>query len=661
MAKAGQNPNLTQEQIAQRITELRGQGQTDSQINAALAQYGVPGSVSDYVSGTGNGNMPVSQERNVTPNSPEQDNAQLSVWMQIAGKDPNDMAARQQFAEDAHTNAISDPTRHQQDALDEIYANPDGYGLENRVEGRINATGATNQTAIDKLGSLGGDTTAKNQSALGNMQNLVNQQGVADQRYVDQTQGLTNQLGGYRDTANDLDWSQLANYQSGLNNLTNQNNGYVSGLGSTYANMPQLQSTLQANALASQAAQSYADAGDVAAQRSAGQRLNGIAGGSNDVNFYGLPGMSDLQAAYKGSQDVHVGQEDPAAYAAMQDALSQFKERSDPRVTDAERFLYEQSRRAQEQDERSNRGAVMSNLRQRGLSGASSEIADAAIGGQRASNDRLLSDLGANANAVGRAEKDLQNYGGLSSTMSAQANNIAQSNASNRLQALGQYTGLGADVSTGNMNRRTTGAQAAYGAASDLRAQGFDETYKRGTAQDAMSQFNENNRVDVQKYNQNYSASERDAAAKRAQDYASTGLFASGLNATNLTSGNKAATDANDATYGRNKNVLSSQDLTNSRQNGAAGALTDRNIGLQTTQIGLNNDAFDRSSGIASLGINNTNNQSNQMNNFDLTKSGRMMADAAAQRAEDLAIAQAKNDAKDKRNTAIRKTLAPWT
>lgn len=644
------------------VDYYKSQGLSDAQIISQVGYFpGVKESIARRNTVATNPTMNVGDPSGGMAGTPDvaQDNAQLSVWMQIAGKDPNDPQQVQQFISDASANAQADPTGHQQDALAASYANPDAYGLENRVEGRINATGATNQTAIDKLGALGATTGTNNQATLGNMQNLVNAQGVADQRYVDQSQGLTDQLGGYADTANNFDWSQLANYQSGLSGLTNTNNNLVSNLGSTYGSMPQLQSTLQANQLASQAAQAYANAGDVANQQSAARALQGIANGSKDVDFYSLPGISDLKAAYNGSQDVHSGDEDPGAYAAQQDALSEFKSRSDPHVTDAEKFLYEQSRRAQEQDERNNRSAVMTNLRQRGLSGASSEIADAAIGGQRASNDRLLADLGANAQAVARAENDLQNYGGLASTMTGQANDLAKTNANNRLQALGQYTGIGADVNTGNMNRQATGQQAASAAYSDLRQQGFDENYKRGTAADAMSQFNENNRVDVQKYNQNYASSERDAAAQRAQSLANTGLNASQLNALNLTNSNTAATNANNATYGRNKDVLGSQDTTNTRQINAAGALTDRNLGLQTTQIGLTNDAYGRSSDLTSLGINNTNNQSNQLNNFDLTKSGRMMGDAAAQRSEDLAIAAAKEEAKNKKNQAIKDTFMP--
>jgi hypothetical protein len=681
---------------------------------------------------------------------------------------------------------------------------PEGWLTKNQQT--LDDLYAKNTGAITGLEGRNTQTKNDNLAAYGTIQDLIAQQGRADQTYVDQSQGLVDELGGYRDTANAYDWANLATYQQNMSGYNAQNNARMSTMDDTYARLsPQLQSTLQANMLTSQAAQAYADpaaiqaqnealsflqggmngsldyvsqgastyanAADVAAQNQAAGVLQGISQGSMDVDFASLPGMQDLYGvtqgskdlhldnlkggqalwagqagskdvdldqirgledlhqAYLGSQDVHVGQEDPGAYASMNSALAKYTALTDPRVTDAERFLYERARQEQEQDERANRGAVLTNLRQRGLSGASAEIADAAIGGQRASQNRLLSDLGANAQAIGRSMDALSGMSNLSGVMSAQANDIAKSNAQNRLMALGQYvditgdveqgnknrqssllsqyagldagleegnanrqtsalqqyTGLGAEVSTANMNRRAEGASDAYAAYSDIRQQGFNEaafraesadtasranqatrlnsgiaagnlastqreqsfneSFSRGKAADQMSQFNEMNRVDVQKYNQDFAQRERDSEWGRTNDWVNSGLRTTEANSLNDSRVFSAGQQTNDATYGRNKDVITGQDAVYTREHEAAGKQTDRGIGAQGTLIGINDSAANRDAYTTGLGIQSNGQYSSGTMGINSDRAGV----AAAREARDYATAEA--EAERKRNT----------
>jgi hypothetical protein len=262
--------------------------------------------------------------------------------------------------------------------------------------------------------------------------------------------------------------------------------------------------------------------------------------GAKDININNISGVDDLRAARDGSKDIHVGQEDPEAYAAAVDARNQFKALTTPEVTAAERFIYEQARGQQEQDERANRAAVQSDFRQRGIASAGAEVGAAALGGQQTSQNRLLSDLGAQALAVNRSMQALGGYADTSTAMTNQANQIAEANQAQQMAALQQYAQLGGNVAftnaqqkmdalgayaqlqygaeTGNMNRRydaagnllNTSAQVATGnsnrrvqaqgmasdAYAELRRQGFSEEYARGAAADNMSNANANRRLE---------------------------------------------------------------------------------------------------------------------------------------------------------------------
>ena len=245
----------------------------------------------------------------------------------------------------------------------------------------------------------------------------------------------------------------------------------------------------------SQAAHAYANAQDVANQRRAAQTLEAAGNGALDIDPTTMPGMQEMYAMANGSKDVHVGQEDPAAYAAMVDARNQLSELTKPEVTAQEKLAYEIARQQQEQDERATRSALETDAARRGVSGVGTNIARNALAAQQTSRNRMLQDMDANSIAVQRAMSALNNYGNLSATMSAQANQIAMQNQSTQAGALTNYAGISSNVLTNNMNRRLAAEQAAYDAYATLRAQGFSEEYARGVAADNMANANADRRL----------------------------------------------------------------------------------------------------------------------------------------------------------------------
>jgi len=182
------------------------------------------------------------------------------------------------------------------------------------------------------------------------------------------------------------------------------------------ANTHTLDEIAKAHAAQSALSTAYSDEGDVAAERAALGQLTGMAGGSLDtVNGAGSGG----------------------GLAAQQDALAQYSALTSPQATAKEKFLYEQQREAQEQQEAASRAALMNDYRVRGVGGSGMELASILQAGQQNSQQRLLGDLGTQAGAVDRSMQALAGYGGLASQMTAQGNQVNQANMANRLGAAG--------------------------------------------------------------------------------------------------------------------------------------------------------------------------------------------------------------------------------
>lgn len=567
---------------------------------------------------------------------------------------------------------------------------------------------AGNQAVIDRLA---GDNSSYrdflSQATPQIWQNYGNQY-AADRQYVQQSQDLTNLLGQYAGQSNDAQWGNTGNYVSKLSGYNASNNNAVAGLGGLWSSLATpLQSgvswagdltsqaaiadpgalSAQNNALGflggamngsldyqSQAAQAYADPAAIAAQWQALGQIQGAANGSLDVTSqaaqaYADPrytqmlekGINDLYGVSQGANDVRPGDLDPAAYQASLDAMAKYKELSDPRVTAQEQFMFEQARLKQQQDEMGIRAAVESNLRQRGMLGSGMEIASSALQGQQTSQNRLLSDLGALANADARSMAALGGWSQAAQGLNSQANALATANQQRKLQALGLYTdatgqlrsasfdeaykrGAAADtVAMSNMDRQLQAMGMSFDAAGNIRQQSFNEEYSRGMAADQasannqqtrlqggiaygnqantmqqqafnrglaadnMAQYNRSTSLDVAEFNAKFNQDERNSQWDRGMDMTNTIMTGNQLNAQNDTNAFGAIDKSISDSYLRNRDVLGMQDNTNTRAHDASRYETDTRNGTINWQSQQIADALSRDVAIGSMQTNQNN------------------------------------------------------
>jgi hypothetical protein len=604
---------------------------------------------------------------------------------------------------------------------------------------------AANSASISGLNSASNGVNARTQNVRQGQSGIIQSQMNSDAAWEQQNQDLVNQLSGAANSANAFDWNALGSYQSGLGANTASNNQYVSNLGDLYgqlANPLQSQThwagdlTSQAaiadpQALAaqnqalgflggamngslnytSQAAGAYADPASIQAEYGAlGQLQNAANGGLNVTSqaaqVYADPalvaaqqrGVNSLWDVSQGANDVRVGQMDPAAYAAQQDALAQYKSLTTPQLTDAEKFIYENERLNAERDERANREAVMSGLRQRGMGGSGMELVNSQLANQQTSQNRLLGDLGANAQAINRSMQALAGYGGLSSTMSQQANELGTANANRRTAALGMYTdaagqmrsrafdeamarGTAADqVAMSNMNRQLQAEGMSFDAAGTIRNQSFNEEYSRGMAADTASannqrtqltagigygnqantmqqqafqrgaaadqtaQFNRAQSIGVSEWNDQFAQNERNAQWNRGLGMANTGLQANQQNATNLNNSFNAGYLTNQSAFGRTSMALNAQDSANARAHDDTRYTNGLNFDLGNSLVGDENNAFNRQAGVTSMGINATNQGTAAVNDIGQSFAGTAATRSATTQASAAAALADKNN-----------------
>jgi hypothetical protein len=304
------------------------------------------------------------------------------------------------------------------------------------------ATQGMQQTATNQANLAGGLLAGYGQ-AVGSQQGLANTANAADQSALagygqnlgvasGMQAGAYNQLAGTYGSMGQLSptaisanvqaqtsAAQLANYQQA------QYQSYIAqGYSPTQAQY-ELANTEQAQYQKAGLSQASSDQGDVTAERGALGQLSNIAGGSLDTTN---------------------GQGSGGGLAAQQSALAQYGALTSPQATAKEKFLYEQQREAQEQQEAASRGALMNDYRTRGVGGSGMELASILQGGQQNSQQRLLGDLGTQAGAVDRSMQALAGYGNLSTQMTAQGNQVAQANAANRLGAAGAQGNLAGTI-----------------------------------------------------------------------------------------------------------------------------------------------------------------------------------------------------------------------
>lgn len=479
-------------------------------------------------------------------------------------------------------------------------------GMLGQMQGNVGQNGASNAQVLNQLSQAeGGFFTGQNQ-ILNDSTALAGQ----SQNWADQLTNLNAGLAGASwssaQNANAQDQQTLGQYTSALNNLNGLSLGNYTTLANNLGSIPVLTAGGFGAPVISQAATAQADPASIAAQNAALSQLQGFANGSHALTSQAAQAYANpqdvanqemaanaLQGIAGGSLNVVNGSADPQAYAAAHDALNQLSALTTPQETAAEKFILEQNRLAQEQQESASRAAIMTDMRRRGMSGSGMEIGANALAGAQTSENRLLGDLGAQAQAVDRAMTALGNYANLSSTLNSQGNQVAEFNSGLQAQA----------------------EQAASNAYATLRAQGFSEEYARGQAADAMAQFNTN--VELQ----GSEASGQLASNMRQQSFNED--FSTKSAADQVAEFNKAQS-LQQQRFQDSFAAQQNEDLTNryvdiaNQGNTTLGQLTTNTNNLANAQFGVTNAADQRNQSsigtIGGLAANTTNAQQNAIN-----------------------------------------------
>jgi hypothetical protein len=346
-------------------------------------------------------------------------------------------------------------------------ANASNGALFNGLEGGRSAADARDAATMDRYGSAISHANSASSQSLNTLQDRYDDYGIL-QANPYQGDAASNPEDISRQNAA---YNQLGGWASGANNISS-------------------------------------DAGLVGQQQDVYGQFNDWANGENAISSDpGLVGMQqgvydDYGQFASGAMDLEsqaaTAAADPEAVAAQKEALGEFRDRMDPRLTDAERFLYMQSRLSQEQSQRAVRDANYRELERRGMGGSTMALSNLNASSAEASNTRALQDLGANAKAVDRAEKALVNYGNMSSTMREQsfsedfatksaADRMAVNNNQQRLQGIAGQGQMATamrtaddDIKKFNSTQQMEGLKGAGMMANTMRGQ--DDAMRQGNA-----------------------------------------------------------------------------------------------------------------------------------------------------------------------------------
>ena len=183
--------------------------------------------------------------------------------------------------------------------------------------------------------------------------------------------------------------------------------------------------------------------------------------------------------------------------AEQREVMGRYKELSGPEVTAQERFLGEIARRGFESGDKSSRDAQEAARAARGLRSAGGLIAAQQAARQQLSQDRVLAELGMNANAVARGERMMQGW----------------SDSANQLRADKQQgLGMAGDVASDIRGANQQGIGMYLDSTGQLREQTFDEAFGRGSAADDASANNQSTRFAGGQLAGSMATSMRDAA-----------------------------------------------------------------------------------------------------------------------------------------------------
>lgn len=423
--------------------------------------------------------------------------------------------------------------------------------------------------------------------------------------YIRQAQGAMAQNDQARfantNNANALDFGWLKEFEGQTASTNASNQAYMNDLNGLYGSMStplqargygaNVQSDPQAMAMQmqawgqlqgaatgsldyqSQAAQAYADARAVQQQQAAYERLNGIANGNLDIEF------------------------DPELRKRQNEALQQYDDWRTPKLTAEEEFMKEQARYEQEQQESASRKAYADKFARQGMGGSGLELQMGAQQSQQNSYNRLLRDLGSNANAVARAERALQGYAEYSGQMQDQDTALKSFNTNTRLNASGMSSDAARGLRQDSFNEEYSRGMAADSASANNQATrlgGMQSSAQLSSTMrdqaDTMSRFNKEQSLIQQRYQDTYAQTERDAAWGRGMDRTNMGV---GINQTNLGNNQNLLnnrTGINQNAWARSDGTLSNSD--NSWMNRVGMGQTALSNSGSWTQAANGNDQF---------------------------------------------------------------------
>jgi len=256
---------------------------------------------------------------------------------------------------------------------------------------------------------------------------------------------------------------------------------------------------------------------------------------------------------------------DPRAIEAQYDVLDEYGERSGTGLTAAARYMMEQARRTEESDRRNAMQAQLRDLAARGQLGSGAEIG-AMLGAQsQTSQNRMLQDLAALAQAEGRSDRML---------------------------------GARADL------------------ASQLRGQSFGEQYQTGTSADRMAEFNRAQSLDHTRWMDEFQRQQEQQAWQNAQELYGAETVTVGREYDRSGNLYDAGQETVAGLYGREGDVYetttqqANADFDRGTQVADAAFNTsqsgyDRMINTAGTGIGMNQEIYNRDLGLIDQGYQN--------------------------------------------------------
>lgn len=528
------------------------------------------------------------------PSQEEEDAGRVDFWSGVNNQTPQEFETSQvdyqqrQAADSKQQALINRANAGDMSAVNELERQrrvADNQAWSN-FQGNQVQQGTQQQTALDPYTNA--FNTQYNQNQGARQQNIANQTSAFNSA-TQANSGLFQGLQGAQQSANSRDAQTLARQDQRFGQSDSMDAQNVGQLSALNGSMQQLQAggytgvSSDPGDIARQQ-QAYgdfqnwssgandisSDPGLVAQQQGVYEGFGGFASGQNAISSdAGLVGMQqgvydDYGQFASGAMDLESqaanAVADPEALAAQKEALGEFRERMDPKLTDAERFLYMQSRLQQEQGQRAVRDANYRELERRGMGGSTMALSNLNASSAEASNTRALQDLGANAKAVDRAEKALVNYGNMSSTIADQsferdfstksaADRMAVNNNQQRLQGIagqgqmatnmrnadddikkfnneqmmqglqGQGTMANAmrtaddSMRSGNADRRLAGTQGMAQQSNAIRS-----------ANDAMLTFNKDQEMTQSRFQDDYRAEQQRQAWDRGVDVSDAGF-----------------------------------------------------------------------------------------------------------------------------------------